>query len=352
MLGSLIMSVGSGAEELCAPRLAGGARLGAAACLVLALLALLSLAPYMTSGTELVRLRNALTLGEPLPANFEWQPPQLPGSDYLAETAEPAELFAQVAATLRLQDQPGDWQRAVLISRHLLGSAPALNGGAIQSDLQTTYRRIIQQGDGYCGDFVRAFQAVAHAGGLTARSWAFAFDGFGGHGHIWVEIWNRQLRRWQLIDVFDNLYFTVGDGLPLSAMQLRDAMLRAEPSLRLNQLLPGSRQAYDVESRVWDYIRRGLDQWYLVWGNNVQSHDQAVLVHGLGAVSRSLAQLGGIAQGVQPMIRILPTPTNQGMAQDLRRLRWHLLAVALAAPLALVAAAVLAWTQRGARLQA
>lgn len=341
------MGLGSGLARLRVLRRARRSPRLALAFFLAAMLALLSLTPYLTSGTELVRLRNALALGEALTATFDWQPPQSPGSGYLAETARPAPLFSAVALQLQLGQQTDDWQRAVLISQHLLGSAPGLNGGAIQADLQTTYRRIVERGDGYCGDFVRAFLALAHAGGLPARSWAFAFDGFGGHGHIWVEIWNRQLRRWQLADVYNNLYFTMDDGPPLSALQLREALLAGGPGPRLHQLLPGPRQAFEVEARAWDYIRRGLDQWYLVWGNNVQSYDEAALVRELGGVSRALAQLGGIAQGVQPLVRILPTPTNRGMAQDLMRLRWHLLLVAWFVPLALLAAASLAWPSGG-----
>lgn len=345
MLGRLNVSLAADSAGQ-VPRRGRSVRWGVLACLLVALLAPLSLAPYLTSGTELVRLRNALSLAEVLPPDFDWQPPSSPGAGYLAETAGPAPLFAGLARDLHLNEQVDDWQRVLVISRHLLGSAPALNGGAIQSDLQSTYRRIVVQGDGYCGDFVRAFLAIAHAGGLTARAWAFSFDGFGGHGHIWVEVWNRQSQRWQLVDVFNNLYFTRADGGPLSALQLRAAMLAGEPALRLKQLLPGPRQASVSEAPVWSYMRRGIDQWYLVWGNNVQSYDQAVLVRAPGAVSRSLAQLGGIVQGVQPAIRILPTTNNQAQIDAMVRLRWHLGTVALLVPLALLAALVLARTSR------
>lgn len=322
------------------------ARLGVVACMMVALLAVLSLLPYTTSGTELVRLRNALSLGDALPPDFDWHPPQQAGHGYLIETSAPATLFVGVAQSLRLSEQVDDWQRALVISRHLLGSAPRLNGGAIQSDLQTTYHRIVEQGDGYCGDFVRAFLAISHAGGMTVRSWAFSFDGFGGHGHIWVELWNRQQQAWQLIDIFNNLFFTREGTGPLSALQLREALLLEAKDLRLNQLYPGPYQVYDSEARVWDYIRRGIDQWYLNWGNNVQGYDQALLVRALGSVSRSMTQLGGIVQGVQPAIRILLTPGNQAMARELRYLRWQLLAVALVVPTALTTALVLAWGTR------
>lgn len=316
-----------------------------ALCLLVAVLSLLSLAPYMTSGTELVRIRNALSLGEALNPDFDWVPPQRP-ADFLSETVAPAPIFLRVAGELGLAALPDDWERALAISRHLLGSAPVLSGGAIQADLPTTYQRITQRGDGYCGDFVRAFHALAHAAGMTTRSWAFAFDRFGGHGHVWVELWNRQQQRWQLVDIFDNFYFTLADGAPLSALQFRRALLAKTPGLRLNPLYAGARPGFEIEAKAWDYFRRGADQWYLVWGDNVNSQDQAAMVRALSGVSRALEQLGGIVQGVQPDIRILPTPTNQALAQDMRWLRWHLLGVALVVFAALAAAAGLVLWRR------
>ena len=173
-------------------------------------LALGLLAPYLTGGTELVRLRHALVLGDDIDEQAAtWQPPQQPAG-FLGERVAPDAAFVAVARQLKLEQLPDDWARALAITAHLRGSAPALLGEALRADLKGTYRGIVEQGNGYCADFIRAFNAIAVAQGLVVRSWAFSFDGFGGHGHIFAEVWNRQARAWQLVDVFNNYYFVDG----------------------------------------------------------------------------------------------------------------------------------------------
>ena len=76
-----------------------------------------------------------------------------------------------------------DWKAALALANHLVEHAG--DRGAVQDDPLTTYRKI-RQGYGYCADFVKVYLALAHAGGLSARQWAFSFDEFGGHGHTVV----------------------------------------------------------------------------------------------------------------------------------------------------------------------
>jgi transglutaminase-like putative cysteine protease len=187
------------------------------------ILALASLLPYLSSGTELARARNALTYNVATAESFAWTPAAWP-ADFLRDEGPPDPYFAAAVRSLNLEALPTDWDRAVAIAAHLLGSQPKLTGGPIQSDLRDTHRRIVERGEGYCADFVRVFQAMAGAAGVPVRAWAFSFDGFGGHGHVWPEIWNRQVGAWQLLDVFDNYRF-VDDGRTLSALQLREALL-------------------------------------------------------------------------------------------------------------------------------
>lgn len=318
------------------------------------LLAMLSLAPYFTSSTELVRLRHALLLsetGDRGDAGFAWTPANIP-ADFMLERAAPYPEFTDVVDRLGLAAMPTDWQRAVAISRHLLGSSPLLSGGAIQSDLRDTYQRIVKQGQGYCGDFVRAFTGLAIAAGIPVRAWAFSFDGFGGHGHIWPEIYNRQLGRWQLLDVFNNAYLVGADGVALSAIEVRRTMLENPASLRMLPLYPGARPGFAIEEKGWNYYRRGLGQWSMLWGNNVFSYDQASLVRAFGSVSRSLEQFGGIVQGVYPGVKILADESNQDQVAAIQRLRWHLFVVAgiiLAALLGLLVA-LAGWWQARANL--
>lgn len=304
---------------------------------LLLLAALALLAPYLSSGTEMVRLRNALLLGPDLAVGQDWAPPARP-ADFRAETAPASPYFVAVAASLALDGMPDDWARAVAISRHLLGSAARLNGGAVQHDLRHTHEAIVRRGDGYCGDFVRVFTAIAHAGGLTVRPWAFSFDGFGGHGHIWVEVWNRQAQRWHLVSAYLNYYYTDGNGTPLSALELRRALLERSPSLRLHALHPGVRPGWADEARAWQYLHRGLPQWYAPWGNNVFAVDAAWPTRMFAGLSRALEQLGNVVSGVQPRIRIIADEGNRAERAALHSLRQRILAAAL-----LAFAGVLLW---------
>jgi hypothetical protein len=287
----------------------------------------LTLLPYLRSGTELARARNALVYVAAPQSAFDWTPDTQP-ADFLRDAAAPDPYFTDIVRRLRLDVLPSDWDRAVAIAVHLLASSPKLSGGAIQADLRETHRRIVDRGDGYCADFVRVFQALAVAAGIPVRAWAFSFDGFGGHGHVWPEIWNRQAGAWQLLDVFDNYQFSDGAG-PLSALQLRQALLAKSPTLRLHPLAPGARPGFVHEPKAWSYFQAGLDEWYLWWGNNPFTYEQAASVRWLSPVSRSLAQLGAIVQGVQPPPRLLASADNTPQIKALQRVRFHLNAVLL-----------------------
>ncbi len=297
-------------------------------------MAAVSLAPYLGNSMELVRLRNATLLASADASGFDWGADDMP-ADFLRES-EPADpLYARVVERLRLAALPSDWARVLAISAHLL-SHPQLVGTPIQSDLRDTYRSILHNGTGYCGDFTRVFMGLAMAAGMPVRAWSFSLDGFGGHGHIWPEVWNRQLGQWQLVDVFNNYYFVAQDGAPLSALELRQAMLQAPETLHLMPLVPRARPGYEVQAKAWDYYRRGLPQWYLSWGNNVFSYDRAWLVRSLGLWSRALEQLGAQVQGVYPRIHILSTTDNAPQVAALVRLRMHLFVVAAVVGVALV----------------
>lgn len=293
-----------------------------------AALSVVSLFPYLGTSEELVRMRNALLLTDHLRADFDWTPANVPAG-FKWERGPVDPFFAKVADQLQLASMPDDWHRALAISRHLLGTSARLQGGAVMSDLRGTYRRIVENGEGYCGDFVDVFVAISLAAGMPVRTWAFSFDGFGGHGHIWPEIWNRELARWQLVDIFNNTYFSGASGTPLSAQQLRQALLGGGEQVQRFRLYSAVALGMHVEETAWSYYRRGLPEWYMWWGNNVFTYDRALLVRASGGVSRSLEQIGGVLQGVHPSIRILAEPGNQAQRERMGRLRIHLLAAAL-----------------------
>jgi hypothetical protein len=113
-------------------------------------------------------------------------------------------------------------------------------------------------------------------------------------------------------------------------------MLEDPTSLRLAAIASGCATGRQSEEKMWDYYRRGLPEWWMVWGNNVFSYDRAFLVRTLGSFSRSLEQLGGIAQGVYPAMRIVSEPSNQRQRENIYRLRNHLRLVGIAVAVALL----------------
>lgn len=305
---------------------------------LLALLLVASLAPYLTSSTELVRMRNAL-LYEPTPVDANWTPAALP-ADYLVEHAPPTAMFSRAVGENGLLAPGDDWQTALRIGRHLLSGVVggATASGPIQQGLSDTYEEIITRGSGYCGDYVDAFTALATASGIFSRSWAFSFDGFGGHGHIFNEIWDRDSASWRMIDVFNNYYVVDENEEPMSALRFRAALVGGEP-IRWRPVEPDARPGYKYPEKAVDYYRRGAGEWYLWWGNNVFEYDGNRIVSLLSVPSRSLGQLSAIAVGVHPPIRVLQTPGNEQQRAALEELRIHLLVVTVLFPLLLL----LAW---------
>ncbi|THF61625.1 transglutaminase domain-containing protein [Pseudothauera rhizosphaerae] len=296
---------------------------------VVALTVAASLLPHLRDSAELVRMRNAL-LVQAEPAVHEWTPAAVP-ADFALETTPPLPLYADTVARhgLKVTGDEGrqdDWATALAIGRHLLPDGRR-SGGPIQADLADTYTRITRGGEGYCGDYADSFTGLATAAGLFSRPWAFSFDGFGGRGHIFNEVWDSGRGRWVMIDVFNNFYVTDGAGTPLSAMAFREALLRDAPHLKLVPVDPTASPGFRHDDKALDYYRRGLPEWYMWWGNNVFEYDRSPVVRTLGGVHRALEQLGGVAAGVHPQIRVLALPENQDQREAIRWLRVRLLAV-------------------------
>jgi hypothetical protein len=304
--------------------------------LVALVLALATLAPYLRDSAELVRLRNALLL-DPVAADPDWTPERAP-VDFVREHASPSTAFQSRVAALGLQALPDDWSRAQAIAQHLLQARQGRVGQPIQSDLETTYTRIRASGEGYCGDYADVFTAMALAAGLHVRSWAFSFDGFGGRGHIFNEVWDAGSRSWRMIDVFHNYRVSDASGRPLSALEFKERMRDDGTTVRFDTLEPTARPVFRHEERAREFYARGLGQWYLWWGNAVYTYDDAVLVRLLGPVSRAAEQLGGIAQNVHPRIRVLAEDGNAAMRDRMQRLKRQLLLVSAVVAAALVLA--------------
>jgi hypothetical protein len=300
------------------------------AAIVAALLALValcaSLLPHLRPSSEAVRLRNALLFQSSAPGDFDWTPEQVPPSFAVDRALPASSTLVALGASLR-QGAASDWEAALRIGGHLVSRA--LNGGAAQSDLEGTFR-IIQQGGGYCADYTTVFIAMARAAGLFAREWAFSFDGYGGHGHALVEVWDAPSRQWRMLDVFNNFYVTDrASGRPLSALEFRRHVQDGSGEVAIHRIAPG-RSGFRDNAAMYAYYRAGADQWYLWWGNAVYAYDGSLATRAFGSASRSLEQLAAVALGVHPTIRPVPSASNTGMRDAMQRLHWRLIGTGIA----------------------
>jgi hypothetical protein len=293
--------------------------------------------------TEAVRVRNALSLEPGTDDDFSWTPANIP-KDFRLERLGPRPEFADVIRTLGIDRFADDWSKARTLAGHLTEHATDDEMGPVHLDPVTTYRRI-REGHGYCADFVKVYLALAHAAGLVARQWAFSFDGFGGHGHTFPEVFDSQRGKWLFLDVFNNFHAVAGpDRQPLSAFELREVLRDRPADLRFEPNGPG-RPGFIHHEKAVDYYRRGLREWYLLWGNAVISPARSPLVNWAAGVGGGVGRIAAMLLGVQPPIRILRTTENQAQVTALAGLRRRVrvttavlaaLAICLVAQLALV----------------
>jgi hypothetical protein len=198
----------------------------------------------------------------------------------------------------------------------------------------------IREGYGYCADFVKVYIALAHAANLPVRQWAFSFDGFGGHGHTLVEVWDRERRKWILIDVHNNIHMVdAATGEPLSAFECREAFIgqRAHAAVRPNG--PG-REGFRHREKLIHYYQRGSNEWYLWWGNAINSYFAHPVVRTLERFSEGAAHIGAFAFGLLPHFRVIPNPENADAVAEMYRLRKWVRAASAAVLVLLVLLAV------------
>lgn len=296
------------------------------AAIVANVLVLLLLAGSVLSlafpSTEAARLRNAFLIDAGDRSDFDWTPRDVPAT-FLSDQRAPLPEIA-MAARAAVATGRSDWETALAIAGMLTRNAK--EGGAIRADLATTYRSIIEEGRGYCVDYVEVFAALARAAGLSTRQWAFSFDGFGGQGHTFVEVFDRQLNKWLFLDVYNNVHAVdAASGQPLSALEFREYALGQRPAVTIRANGPG-RVAFKSDALLADYYRRGAGQWYLWWGDPVVSYRHAGV---RGPVSRVLDQAAALATGSYPRIKVLPAPGSVTALERMHRLRAWLIVAAV-----------------------
>lgn len=278
--------------------------------------------------TEAVRLRNALLIVPADPSAGDWSPENAPAS-FLAEKLPIPGTIASAALKVVPGTPGSDLDRARALAGHLL--VHVKDKGPIQStDVEASYRKIIEEGRGYCADVIDAYLALALAAQLSVRPWAFSFDGYGGHGHIVVEVYDRALAQWIMLDIYNNVMPQSVSGKPLSVRQFVPLFKSHETDIEFVPIGAG-RVAYAVDEKLRAYYRRGIDQWYLWNGNNIVSRGRSgFLVAWSGAVFEPLGELAAIALGQFPRIVPMSHPAAGGHVDKMFALRTRLIAMAAA----------------------
>jgi hypothetical protein len=312
---------------------------GALFNLLLLAAALAWLATLTLSGSRIVRARNAFMLRRGTSDDFDWSPANVPAGFRLEDEAAPDAIVDAVRA-MEPAKLDTDWQRALMLQAMLISHAR--DDGGISADLATTYRQIVH-GRGYCADYVRVYIAAAATAGLFCRQWAFSFDGFGGHGHTFIEIFDRDVPRWTFLDVHNNVYAVKrGMHTPLGAMSLRAALLAAPADIEFRAAAQG-RLGYPHSDKLLDYYRRGAREWYLLWGNDVAARESRGVARLLSKLSGRLAyRLGSGLFGVPPLVAVV-TEENEPALGRMEALRRKIL-WAFALAVGLSGAFVLQWS--------
>lgn len=151
--------------------------------------------------------------------------------------------------------------------------------------------------------------------------------GFGGHGHIFNEVWDGDSASWRMIAMRTSGRYRRSSS---------DSGFSTErPSTGAPWRPPPGR--HTTEKAV-EYYSRGAAEWYLYWGNNIFEYDRDRLIRPAGTVSRSIEQLSSIVAGIHPQIHVLETPANEAQRHELHMLRIDLLVVAILVPLLLLIA--------------
>jgi hypothetical protein len=282
--------------------------------------------------SEAVRLRNALLIEPPSITVGQWLPDNVPAG-FLVESRPVPVLLAEAARVATAGVGGGELEHSRALVAHLL--ANVRDSGPIAAvSVERTYREIVDEGRGYCSDYIDVFVALAHAVGISVRTWAFSFDGYGGRGHVVAEIYDRTLSQWVMLDVFNNVHPVRDNGALLSALEFRRLFADDPGSVRFDNIGPG-RVGYRNDAKLREYYRNGIDQWYLWNGNNVITRGDAA-PYLLLAPSPGAAQLLAIGLDDYPRLVPLLTSSNGELIARMRSLGVRLrVVIAIVAVLAL-----------------
>jgi hypothetical protein len=286
---------------------------------------------------EAVRLRNSLIAQVGTAADFDWTPDNIP-ADFKQESGPvPTVLRTAADEVIGTHSEYTSFQRATMLAHQLKIAEP--HNGPLSESTVLAYADIVERGGGWCSDYSQVMQGLAYASHIPIREWGMSFDGFSGDGHAFTEIWSAELRHWMFIDSFYSFYVkSKKTGEPLSVLEFQ-TLLRQPGPLDIEVVPISNRFGFKSAEMMEDYYRRGSDQFYLWWGNNVLTYDANPVIALLQGHSISIAQMAGILLGLQPAIRIVPTPTNHVWIDRLVQTRhkfWAALLLAVVSTIVLV----------------
>jgi hypothetical protein len=282
--------------------------------------------------SEAVRLRNALLMQADPSALSDWTPKNVPASFKLERLPVP-ELMLSAARRAAAATDGTDLAVARALTAHLMEHAT--KGGRIDSfDVAQTYKTIVASGAGYCSDVIDSYIALAQAVGLFVRPWAFSFDGFGGLGHIVIEIYDRQSARWIMLDVFNNvLPVDANKNTPLS---VREFIAAFSVDSRAVLFLPigSGRKEFAIYEKLVEYYRSGIGDWYFWNGNNVFGRADHWVIRAAELLGEGPAELASLALHKFPEIIPIATTSNRAHIQYMKSIEMWLL-ISLAAIISL-----------------
>jgi len=278
---------------------------------------------YSSRGTEITRYRNALLAEAGTEKDFLWTPHGVP-KGFLSETI-------YIPEQLRHRSElfgDGDVLTKIRMIVKSLSRMPH-KGNAIAKPTLITLKIIEEEGTGYCADFSKVFNALAYSAGIPVRQWAFSFDGFGGWGHTFNEVWDDARQRWIMIDVFNSFIpYDTFSAKPLSALVFRQMLIHSPEHIRFDKIEPGH-FGFSDELSALSYFQRGVNEWYLWFGNNALSYDNNFIVAFAVLFGRLPEQAAGVVTGVHPRMKVMVLPENEKTFQRLIRLKYSLFAAGI-----------------------